>query len=592
MHPSEQPPSPWAFAFWHLARFRGAVASALFWSILFVIVPMQVPLLSGMLVNGLLSQPASFYGLLTFADPTQIFWFAILGFLAVAGGYALTAYMSAYAVEGLGRIFTREQRKDLIRKLDRSPLVLHQHFGPGELMSRMITDPEWTRSFVTEVFFNTVQNVVRVAYPVAVLILLDPPVAFAAVAVLPIQWLASVRLQRTLRRASRVARTTKGRLTGTIQENLDGIETIQTSNAEQMAIDKVARDADQLATDQILAQRYIGLINGTTWGVTSLGLALAWAVGGQQVFQGSLTIGVLVAITGYVALLYLPIQRFTAVANTYQKGMVAFERIREILEAPTDLRDDPTAPPLRIQTGEIEFRDVSFGYGSSMSLTHLSGTFRGGRLTAVVGPNGSGKSTLLRLLARLYDPNQGTVLIDGQDLTKVRLSSLRSQIAFVPQTPVIFSGTIEENIRFGHPTATQEEVAWAAWASGANTFIDRLPRGMSTLLGTGGIRLSGGEAQRVVIARALVGRPRILLLDEPNSALAPEAEAQLVSVLSLLMGEVTIVLVAHHLDAILGIADDVIVMGGGRVLERKSLAAARTTKAAMPSAHAPLAVSR
>ena len=565
------------------------MASALVWAILFVIVPMQVPLLAGMLVNGLLGKPASFYGLINLAQPDRVFWFAIVGFLAVAGGYALTAYMSAYTVQGLGRIFTREQRKDLIRKLDRSPVALHQRFGPGELMSRVVTDTEWTRSFVTQVFFNTVQNVVRVVYPVLVLALLDPPVALAAVVVLPAQWLVSTRLQTGLRRANRTARTTKGRLMETVKENLDGIETIQTSSAEPTAIAQVAREADQLAADQIEAQKYMGLINGTTWGITSLGLALAWMVGGLQVTQGSLSIGALVAATGYVALLYRPMQRFTSVSNVYQKGMVAFERIQEILESPPELQDDPAAPPLRVTGGEIEFRDVTFGYGASPSLAHMSGVIPGGRLTAVVGRNGSGKSTLLRLVARLYDPAGGAVLIDGQDVRDVRLSSLRSQIAVVPQTPVIFSGTIEENIRFGHPSATRREIAEAALASGASTFILQLPRRFATRVGTDGIRLSGGEAQRIAIARALVSRPRILLLDEPNSALSPEAEAQLVSVLSRLKGRVTIVVVAHHLDAILAAADEVVVVDAGRIVDQRPPAssAAPGTAAAWP---APLAV--
>ncbi len=590
--PSKEPPSPWAFAFRHLGRFRGAIVSALFWSILFVIVPMQVPLLSGMLVNGLLHQPASFYGLVSLTEPMQIFWFATLGFLAVAAGYALTAYMSAYSVQGLGRIFTREQRKDLIRKLDRSPMALHQQFGSGELMSRVVTDTEWTRSFVTQVFFNTVQNVVRVVYPVAVLALLDPPVALAALVVLPAQWLVSTRLQAGLRRANRTARTTKGRLMGTVKENLDGIETIQSSSAEPMAIAKVAQEADQLATDQIAAQKYMGLINGTTWGITSLGLALAWTVGGLQVMQGSLSIGVLVAATGYVALLYRPMQRFTSMSNVYQKGMVAFERIQEILEAPSELQDDPRAPPLQVTAGQIEFRDVTFRYGPSPSLAHMTGVIQGGRLTAVVGSNGSGKSTLLRLIARLYDPTQGSVLIDGQDARGVRLSSLRSQIAVVPQTPVIFTGTIEENIRLGHPSATRREIAQAALASGAGSFILRLPNGFATRVGTGGVRLSGGEAQRIAIARALVGHPRILLLDEPNSALSPEGEAQLISVLSRLKGDVTIVVVAHHLDAILAAADEVLVVDAGRIADRRVLPAAGDRETARIASPAALAVAR
>lgn len=589
--PTSRPPSPSSFIFRHLTRFRGAFAAALVWSVLFVIVPMQVPLLAGMLVSGLLGQPATFYGVWTLAGSTEIFWFAVIGLGLVAAGYGVTAYLSSYSVAELGRTFVREQQKDLIRTLDRSPIALHQRIGSGELMSRVITDTESTRTFVTQVFFNTVQNVVRVAYPVVVLALLDPWIALVAVGILPFHWLTSRRLQAGLREASRTARTTKGRLAGAVKENLDGIETIQTSNAEEAAINKVAREADQLARDQIKARTYIGLINGTTWTFTSVGVALAWWIGGWQVLQGSLTVGVLVAVTGYVALLYLPMKRFTSVANTYQTGMVAFERIREVLEAPSSLPDLPGAPPLRISAGEIEFRDVTFGYGSSRSLAGVSMKIRAGRLTALVGRNGSGKSTALKLISRLYDPARGSVLIDGQELTKVRLRSVRSQIAVVPQSPVIFSGTVSENIRFGQPSATESEVTWAARASGAHTFIERLPQGYATLLGTGGTRLSGGEAQQVAIARALVRRPRILLLDEPNSALDPETEARLLVVLSRLKGEVTVVLVAHHLDSVLEVADEVVVMDAGRVVEHRSLALASYDRPAMRALRPPSAVS-
>ncbi len=564
-----RPPTPLGFIFRHLARFRWAFVAALVWSILFVIVPMQIPLLAGMLVNGLLGQSATFYGVWTLTQSTDIFWFAVIGLAVVAGAYGLTAYLSSYSVAELGRTFVREQQKDLIRKLDRSPMAFHQRLGSGELMSRVITDTESTRSFVTQVFFNTVQNVARIVFPVVALALLDPAIGLVAVSILPVEWVLSRHFQRGLRTASRKARTTKGRLAGAVKENLDGIETIQTSHAEEVAIARVSREADQLAADQIKVRTYFGLINGTTWTLTSVGVALAWAVGGWQVLHGSLSIGVLVAVTGYVAILYLPMQRFTSVANTYQTGMVAFERIREVLESPSALAEDPAAAPLRIHAGDIEFRDVTFGYGTSRSLSQVRLTLPGNRMTAIVGRNGSGKSTLLKLIARLYDPTEGAVLVDGQDLKQVRLSSLRAQVGVVPQSPTIFSGTIEENLRLGHPRATVAEVDWAAKSSGASVFIERLPQGYSTRLGPDGIRLSGGEAQQVAIARALLRRPRILLLDEPNSALDRETEARLLSQLSRLKGVVTVVMVAHHLDGVLEVADEIVVMEGGRVVEQR-----------------------
>ena len=572
--PSDQPPGTLRFVFRQLARFRGLFVAAMVWSVLFVIIPMQVPLLAGMLVNGLLGQPAAFYGVWTLTVPTQIFWFAVLGLVVVAGAYGAAAYLASSSTAELGRTFVREQQKELIRKLDVSPISLHQRYGSGELLSRVVTDTASTRNFVTQVFFNTVQNAVRVAYPVAVLFLLDPWVALVAVAILPAEWGISRRLQAGLRTATRTARSTKGRLTAAVQENLDGIEAIQTSQAEAIATDRVGREADQLAHDQIRARTYFGLINGITWTLTSVGIAAAWAVGGWQVLHGALSVGVLVAVAGYVALLYLPMRQFTSVANTYQSGLVAFERIREVLEAPSPIEDDATAPPLRVGAGQIEFRDVSFGYGTTRSLHHVNLSFRPGRLTVLVGRNGSGKSTLLKLIARLYDPDEGTVLLDGQDVKRVRLRSLRSQVAVVPQSATIFSGTVAENLRLGRPDASERYLRWAASAAGADRFIERLPQGYATRLGPGGIRLSGGEAQRLAIARALVRRPRVLLLDEPNSALDPESEHRLWEVLTRLKGTVTVVVVAHHLDAVMGSADDVVVMDAGRVLEPRRLPAA------------------
>ncbi len=566
-----QPPGTMRFVFRQLARFRGPFVAAMVWSVLFVIVPMQVPLLAGMLINGLTGQPASFYGAWTLTSATQIFWFAVLGLVVVAGAYGATAYLTASSTAELGRTFVREQQKELIRKLDTSPISLHQRYGSGELLSRVVTDTASTRNFVTQVFFNTVQNAVRVAYPVVVLFLLDPWVALVAVAILPVEWGVSRKLQAGLRTATRTARSTKGRLTAAVQENLDGIEAIQTSQAEAAATDRVGREADQLAHDQIRARTYFGLINGVTWTLTSVGIAAAWAVGGWQVLHGALSVGVLVAVAGYVALLYLPMRRFTSVANTYQSGLVAFERIREVLDAPSPIEDDEGAPPLRAGYGRIEFRDVSFGYGTTRSLHHVNLAIRPGRLTVLVGRNGSGKSTVLKLIARLYDPEEGTVLFDGQDVKQVRLRSLRSEVAVVPQSATIFSGTVAENLRLGKPDASERFVRWAASAAGADRFIERLPQGYATYLGPGGVRLSGGEAQRLAIARALVRRPRVLLLDEPNSALDPESEHRLWEVLTRLKGTITVVVVAHHLGAVMGSADDVIVMDAGRVVEPRKL---------------------
>ena len=558
--------TPVRFVFRQLGRYRAEFVAALVWSIVFVIVPMQVPLLTGTLVNGITGQPASFYGLVTLSGQNAVITYSIIGLLLTAAAYGATAYLSTASVSELSRTFVCGLRKDLIRKLDTASPEVHARFGSGELLSRVIVDTQSTREFVENVFFNTLQNVVRVIYPATLLFLLAPWVAVAAIAILPVQYILSRSLQRKLRLATRQARTTQGILTASVKENLDGIEAIQTSNAEGVAIARISGQAEQLARDQISARIYNGLISGSTWALTSLGLVITWYLGGLQVLGGTMTLGTLVALTGYVVLLYSPMERFTNVANVYQKGLVAFERIHEVMEAPTPIAEDPRAPALVVSDGGIEFRDVSFAYGGRRTLTGVNLTLPPRRLTALVGRNGSGKSTVLKMISRLYDPSGGAVLVDGQDLRRVRLSTVRAQIAVVPQQATLFTGTIAENLRLGRPEATDAELVEACRSAGALETIQRLRHGFATPLGGGGTRLSGGEAQRIAIARALLRRPKILLLDEPNSALDQESEAALMATLDRLKGEMTIVLVVHHLRSVIDRADQVVVMESGGVV--------------------------
>ncbi len=554
------------FVLGYLRQYRAALLAAIVWSFAFVLIPMQVPFLTGALVNGITGQGGVFLGLYTVHAPGEVVVLAVLGLVLAAVGIGVTAYLSTAATAELSRTSVAGLRKDLIRKLDRASMDVHGRFGSGELLSRIIVDTQSIRDFIETVFFNSLQSTIRVAYPVAMLALLDPMIGLVAAAILPVQWVLTREFQMRLRAATRVARTTQGRLTARVKENLDGIESIQTSAAEETAIAGLSREADRLAADQVGARTYTGLISGSTWGLAGLGLALTWWLGGEQVLAGQLTLGGLVVVTGFVALLYVPMQRFTSIANVYQKGVVALERVQEVLSSPSGVTDLPGAPPLAVGPGRIEVRGVAFGYGSRAALRGVSIEFEAGRVTAIVGRNGSGKSTLLKLLDRLADPQEGAVSIDGQDLRSVRLDSLRGQVAFVPQSPAIFAGTIRENVRLGAPAASEAEVVEACHRAGALEFIVRMRSGLDTLVGAGGTGLSGGEVQRIAIARALVRRPRILLLDEPNSALDGEAEGALAGVLRSLRGRVTVVLVGHHLEGLSGVVDRIVHMDGGRVV--------------------------
>lgn len=548
-----------------LARHRRTFLEALLWSALFVAVPMQVPLLTGYLVTGVTGHGATFFGLLPVADPATVLMLSVVGLGLAAGAYGLTAYLSTASVSELSRRFVADLRKALVHKLDTSSVEVHDRFGSGELLNRVLVDTQSTREFVETVFFNTIQNVLRVAYPVIVLFVLSPVIAAIASAFLPVQYFLTRHLQAKLRTATRKARTTQGQLTASVKENLDGIEALQTSGAEGVAIRRLWADSDRLAHDQIAAKVYAGLITGSTFALTGLGLALTWGLGGLQVLGGSMGLGTLVAISGFVVLLFAPMERFTSVANVYQKGLVAFERIHEVLSTPSPIRDDPSAPALRVTDGRITFQSVTFTYGGRFVLRDVDLELAPRGLTVLLGRNGSGKSTLLRLLTRLHDPVSGAVRIDGQDLRSVRLASLRGQVALVPQRPTIFVGTLGENLRLGRPSATDDEVLSACRDAGALDFVQQLPEGLGTQVGPGRRSLSGGEAQRVAIARAILRQPRILLLDEPNSALDDESELRLVRTLATLKERMTIVVIAHHAGAIIHGADRIVLLDGGTV---------------------------
>lgn len=565
-------PSPLRFVLTALRSHRSALLVALAWSFAFVLIPMQVPLLTGYLVSGITGQGAVFFGLVSVPDAGTVLGLSALGLAAVAVGYGISAYLSTASVAELSRRFVADLRKSMIHKLDTSSLEVHERFGSGELLNRVIVDTQSTREFVETVFFNTIENVLRVAYPVALLFLLNPTIALIAAAFLPVQYVVTRHLQERLRTATRVARATQGRLTSAVKENLDGIETIQSSNAEGIAIRRVWSESDALADDQIAARTYAGLITGSTWAITSVGLALTWWIGGLEVLGGTLGLGTLVAITGYVVLLYTPMQRFTTVASVYQKGLVALERIHEVLAAPSAIFEDPKAPPLAAGPGRVELREVWFGYRGHPVLRGVTLVFRPGELTLLLGPNGSGKSTVLKLLSRLRDPSAGTVLIDGQDVRHVRLSSLRAQVAVVSQTTTMFSGSIRENLRLGRPDATDADLTAALDQAGALDFVRRLPHGLATQVGPGRAGLSGGEAQRLAIARALLRRPRILLLDEPNSALDGASEETLGRTLASLRQRITVIVIAHHAGTLLRRADHAIRLDEGRTVGAEAVA--------------------
>jgi ABC-type multidrug transport system fused ATPase/permease subunit len=551
-----------------LKRQKFLLGISLFWRIVHEITPMQVPIITGIVIDGLTSQKISIY---TFhwhpASPVSVLQLAVFGLLTVALLRGFSGYAWTYSSAKLSRSFVTNLRKKLIEKITFLSLDIHNQYGSGDLLDRTLKDTAATRAFMERVFIQTFTSIVRAGYPIIMLFLIDPRLACIALSVLPPQQFISRYLEKKLHIATQKSRGSDSQLMSAMKENLDGIETIQTLNNETIAIERISTRAEKLERNQLHANRITAVLKGSVWLLTGIGFAFTWWYGGLMVISGEMSIGTLVVFSGFVKYAYRPFRLFTGVVKAYRSGLVSLERIYDVLNAHSSIKEKPNAKPIKIDNGRIELRHVFFSYRKKQPvLKNLNLILQPGDLTAIVGGSGSGKSSLLRLMVRLYDPSKGKIFIDDQLINKVSLGSLRSQIAVVPQSPVLFSGTIGENICLARPDATKAEIETAARLSSALSFIKRLEHGFDTYIGAGGTSLSGGEAQRIAIARALLTRPKILLLDEPTSALDPDSESSVLKSLIALKGEITIIVVSHRLETIRH-ADKIVILQHGRIVQ-------------------------
>ena len=556
--------SPLRYALHRLSNYKIALFAAIFWSILFVIIPIQIPILTGSLIDGLNGNQSNLYRIISMdLTSLQILEISIIGLVVIAGVYGITAYFRTTSKAKISRNFVFDLQRELAQKMESLSMDIHSKYGSGDLLNRVILDTNSVRGFVDSTIIKTIVNIFRIVYPVIVLFMMEPVLAAIASAFLPFQFLITQKLQKMMRKTARRIRKRRAKLTTFLKEDLDGIETVQTSNMGDHRIKKISKQVDRVEKIELKVQKYAAMITGLAWGLTSVGLAFTWWYGGLQVLDGSMTIGTLVTFTGLVVFIYAPVRRFSDVMRDYNKSIVAVERIQEILDLPSSVTEIDNAIPLNISDGTIQFDKVSFAYQTSDVISDASLTLKPHSLNVIVGKSGSGKSSFMRLIPRLYDPNNGNILIDEQNIKNVTIKSLRSQIAVVTQDPIIFSGTVYENITLGNPNATMDEIEEACKIADALEFIMELENDFQTVLGQGGTTLSKGQGQRITIARAILREPKILLLDEPTSSLDSTSESIFISNLDKLKEKMTIVLIIHNLDMIKN-ADQIILMRDGR----------------------------
>lgn len=472
-----------------------------------------------------------------------------------------------YLRHSLGGRFVLDLRVRLYAYLQRLSLSFFERTSTGELMSRVTNDVNALENFVTHGLPMIVADLLRLTGAIAVLFLLD--VRLALLVFIPVPFLAvGMRLFNTrIRPVYRSVRDRLGDINARLQDSLSGIHVIQAFGQEERELQRFAAESENYYTAQVRGIRYWSTFFPLMGFVGAMGGVIVLGVGAVMAVHGDLSLGTLVAFYSYLHLLYGPIGHLVEIDNVFQQAIAAGERVFELLDATPDISDAPDAVDLPAIQGEVTFQNVQFYYETGdRVLSDVSFHLAPGELVALVGPSGAGKTSIANLLCRFYDPTHGTIAVDGHDLRKVRLASLRGQISVVLQDTFLFNSTIRENLLYGKPDATDEELLAATRAAFAHDFIQALPDGYDTEIGERGVRLSGGQKQRLALARAILADPRILILDEATSSVDAEAEFLIQQALESVLKGRTALVIAHRLSTIRS-ADRIIALEKGCIVE-------------------------
>jgi ATP-binding cassette, subfamily B, multidrug efflux pump len=442
---------------------------------------------------------------------------AILVFALLRG---IFAFLQAYWAEKNSQSVAYDLRNDLYSKIQNLSFSYHDKNQTGQLMIRATDDVEKVRLFIGQGLLQLVGAVILLTGTVIILFSTNAPLAWAAMPILPIAGVMFAFFAGTARPMFTRVQQKLSTLNTILQENLAGIRVIKSFTREKEQQKKFRVAADDTMNQQIALARLFTFMFPMVFMIANLGQAAILYVGGQQIIAGTLSLGAWQEFSLYLMYLFFPVAMLGMIITQYGQASASAERIFEILDARNDIVDKPDAIALPDMTGEIEFENVTFRYfgGGEPVLKNVSFEAKSGERIALLGATGSGKSTIINLLPRFYDPSEGRITIDDHDLRDVKLESLRSQIGIVLQETTLFSGSIHENIAFGKPEATQEEIEAAAKAAQAHDFILSFPGGYDTHVGERGTTLSGGQKQRIAIARALLLNPRILILDDSTSS--------------------------------------------------------------------------
>jgi ABC-type multidrug transport system fused ATPase/permease subunit len=493
----------------------------------------------------------------------------VVAFLVSALVYWGATYVQTYLVGWVGQRVLQDLRVQLFAHLQALSVGFYGRRQTGVIISRLTNDVQALDQLVTDGVVTLFGSSLTLVGTVVILVVLDWQLALLTFLIFPVLSLGSLAFRVVSADAYRATREKVAAITAYLQETLSGIRVVRAfaqegrHEARFSELNDENRDANMKTVN--LNAAYFPAVEMLS-GLITAGILL---YGGLQAIQGDVTVGVLVAFIAALNSFFDPIQSLSQLYTTYQAGMAALDKIFELLDEDPDLRDAPDAVDLPRLRGEILFDDVSFAYASEAdkALDGVTLHVPAGQTVALVGATGAGKSTFAKLAARFYDPTEGRVLVDGHDLRGVTARSLRGQMGIVPQEAFLFSGTVAENIAFGRPDATPEDVEAAARAVGAHEFIAALEHGYDTEVGERGVQLSAGQRQLVAFARALAADPRLLVLDEATSNVDIHTEGRIESGLRRLLAGRTAIVIAHRLSTIRR-AGHIVVLDHGHIVEQ------------------------
>ncbi|OHB99403.1 MAG: hypothetical protein A3G70_00790 [Planctomycetes bacterium RIFCSPLOWO2_12_FULL_39_13] len=496
---------------------------------------------------------------------TLIFLAAIFIFMHAANSGIMLFH--GFITTELGQRLIYDMRNQLYDHIQQFPLSYFENNKTGEIMSRLMNDVNSLEQAIVGPVVTFITDMFKFGWILYFCIKLDWQLTGVALFVCPFISLCTYNFGKRIRKVFRSLRDKTAELNALIQDNISGIKVIAGFAKEAEEMERFRNKNYDNYNLYVRILKLVSTLRPIVDLLTETGAVIVICFGGYKVLQGQLSAGTFVIFFPYLQMMYSPITGLTRFYNQVQRAIASTERIFEILDTPSELKDAPNAidlPPVR---GIVEFRHVHFRYNQDMDvLTDINISARPGQMIALVGPSGSGKTTLTKLIPRFYDPTKGEIIIDGYNIKDVRLHSLRRQMAMVLQEPFLFNDTVKANIAYARFDALNNEIEEAACAANAHDFIMELPHRYDSVIGERGVKLSGGQKQRIAIARAILANPRILILDEATSSVDTETEQLIQNAIYRLVKHRTTFVIAHRLSTILH-ADLIVVMDHGRIAE-------------------------